>query len=39
MARRVLRPGGEDVARSLTATVGAGGFVRVAAFDEPPEWL
>lgn len=39
MARRVLRPGGEDVAHSLTVTVGAGGFVRVAAFDEPPEWL
>lgn len=39
MARRALRPRGDGVAHSLTATVGAGGFVRVAAFDEPPEWL
>lgn len=37
LARRGLEgPGGE--ARSLTATVRSGAFVRVAVFDEAPEW-
>lgn len=39
MARRPLRKAGDDAVHSLTATVGGGGFVRVAAFDEPPDWL
>lgn len=38
LARRGLEdPGGGD-GRSLTATVRGGRFVRVAVFDEPPEW-
>lgn len=37
LARRGLEgPGGEE--RSLTATVRGGAFVRVAVFDETPEW-
>lgn len=37
MVRRALPADGETP-HSLTAGVGDGGFVRVAAFDEPPEW-
>lgn len=38
LARRGLTGGGDGPERSLTAVVGAGGFRRVAVFDEPPEW-
>lgn len=38
LARRGLEGPSGRVDRSLTATVRSGGFVRVAVFDEPPEW-
>lgn len=38
LARRGLPSGPEGPERSLTAVLGAGGFRRVAVFDEPPEW-
>lgn len=38
LVRRALPAPSADAAHSLTAGIGAEGFVRVAAFDEPPEW-
>lgn len=38
MARRGLGGDGGGPERSFTAVAGAGGFRRVAVFDEPPEW-
>lgn len=38
MVRRALPAGDGEGEHSLTAGVAEGGFVRVAAFDEPPEW-
>lgn len=38
LARRALEGPDGRVDRSLTATVRGGGFVRVAVFDEAPEW-
>lgn len=38
LARRGLEGPSGRVDRSMTATVRDGSFVRVAVFDEPPEW-
>lgn len=38
LARRGVRAPGEGPERSLTAGVRNGRFVRVACFDEPPDW-
>lgn len=38
LARRGLSAGPDGTEHSLTAVLGAGGFRRVAVFDEPPDW-
>lgn len=38
LARRGLPSGSDGQEFSLTVVLGAGGFRRVAVFDEPPEW-